>query len=586
MSLPDDFIYGLKQANPIDGVMSSYLQLIRRGRGYVCLCPFHTEKTPSCNVNADDGLFFCFGCQAGGDVITFIMKIENMEYMEAVRFLAERSRTPLPAGLGEGEETARSKARILEINRYAAKFFHEALTAGVQGEKGRRYLKDRSLTAETIKKYGLGYAPDDWRCLENFLKSKGFDEEELIAANVCVRGKNGGLYDRFRDRVIFPIIDLRGNVVAFGGRSVDGAEPKYLHSSDTLVFKKSRLLFSLNFAKKSSERRLILVEGYMDVIALDQAGFHNAVASLGTAFTKEQANLIRRCADEAVIAYDADEAGQSATQKAASLLSEAGVSVRVVGLSGAKDPDEYIKTFGNLRFKQLLEKSGGAVDFELKRCAEGLDLNSSADKASYLKRCANVLANISSPIEREVYLSRIAAENAVGKEALSAQVNGVIGKRVKSDDKRKEDDIVASATGRARGNRKHAAFYTKEEKAERGIIAYLADNPGDAGYLASKLSPADFPTDFHASVYERIISGAKKAGAFEITSLQSELSADEMGTLTEIVLNGAGANVGRTVIDDYIDVLRERGRDAVNAGELSDEEFKKQIEDMKNRKAF
>ena len=283
MAFPDQFILELKQNNPIDSLMSSYVNLIRRGRNCVCLCPFHSEKSPSCTVYLENNSFYCFGCGAGGDVITFVMKIENLDYVEAVKFLADRAGMTMPDE-AKNSEASRVKSRVLEINRTAAKYFYDTLTSSPDGEKGRRYFTERKLSAATITKYGLGYAPDDWYRLSNFLRSKGFSEEELITANLCGHGKNGGIFDLFRDRVMFPIIDLRGNVIAFGGRIIDGSGPKYINSSDTPVFKKSRNLFSLNFAKKSEKNRLILAEGYMDVIAINQAGFENVVATLGTAF--------------------------------------------------------------------------------------------------------------------------------------------------------------------------------------------------------------------------------------------------------------------------------------------------------------
>ncbi|MDE7301748.1 MAG: DNA primase, partial [Oscillospiraceae bacterium] len=414
MAIPELFIQELKQNNPIDSVMSSYVSLIRRGRSCVCLCPFHSEKSPSCTLYLENNSFYCFGCGAGGDVITFIMKIENLGYIEALKFLAERAGMAMPED-ARNNESSRIKSRILEINRTAARFFFDTLTRSPDGEKGRRYFAERQLSAATITKYGLGYAPNGWYNLSNHLRSKGFSDEEMISAFLCGRGKNGGVFDIFRDRVMFPIIDLRGNVIAFGGRTIDGDGPKYINSSDTPVFKKSQNLFSLNFAKKSEEKRLILAEGYMDVIAINQAGFENVVATLGTALTQEQARLMSQYAEEIIIAYDSDGAGQNATHKAINLLSEVGARTKIIRMEGAKDPDEYIKKFGALRFKQLLDKSGGAIEFELEKCRAGLDTDTDEGRIEYLKRCVNVLADITSPIEREVYAGRLAEANRVNK---------------------------------------------------------------------------------------------------------------------------------------------------------------------------
>ncbi len=283
MALSEDFLYQLRQSNSIDSVMRSYVNLIKRGRGYVCLCPFHSEKSPSCTVYTDTESFYCFGCGAGGDIITFIMKIENLSYIEAVKLLADRSGLTLPEDSADFAE-AKLKARILEMNRVAAKFFYNNLKSN-EGKKALMYFSKRGLTSQTVNKYGLGYALDSWNSLKKHMNSLHYSDEELIAASLCTRSQNGKVYDIFRDRVMFPIIDLRGNVIAFGGRIMDGSGPKYLNSPETAVFKKSRNLFSLNFAKTTKERRLILVEGYMDVIAINQAGFENVVATLGTACT-------------------------------------------------------------------------------------------------------------------------------------------------------------------------------------------------------------------------------------------------------------------------------------------------------------
>ncbi|MCM1330386.1 MAG: DNA primase [Ruminococcus sp.] len=581
MAFPDQFILELKQNNPIDSLFSSYVSLKRQGRNSVCLCPFHSEKSPSCVVYGDSNSFYCFGCGAGGDAITFVMKIENLEYAEAVKFLADRAGMTMPDDAGNAENS-RLKARILEINRAAARFFHDTLARSPKGEKGRRYFAERQLSQKTITKYGLGYAANDWHELESFLRSKGYAEEELVTANLCDRGRNGGLYDRFRDRVMFPIIDLRGNVIAFGGRVIDGEGPKYLNSADTPVFKKSRNLFSLNFAKKSEEKRLILAEGYMDVIAVNQAGFENVVATLGTALTQEQARLMSRYAEEIVIAYDSDGAGQNATHKAINLLSEVGVRTKIIRMEGAKDPDEYIKKFGALRFKQLLDKSGGAIEFELDKCKIGLDVSAEQGRAEYLKKCVNVLADISSPIEREVYIGRLADENKVRKETLIQQVNGVIKKRASSGKKQEWNEIRTFQT-RFKAN-PDSYRHPKKFKAERGIIAYIAENPEEAEEIAAKLPPEKFATEFNRKVYEKMLEKIKNSGFSDILSLQSEFTADEMGKITEIEVNSKDVNINRTAVEDFINILLSEEDNSKKAAELSNDEFLKYMESLKSRK--
>lgn len=583
MAFPDQFIQELKQNNPIDSVMSSYVSLKRQGRNSVCLCPFHSEKSPSCVVYLDvaDPHFYCFGCGAGGDVITFVMKIENLDYVEALKFLADRAGMAMPED-GQNSEGMRLKARILEMNRLAARFFYNILTRSPKGEKGRRYFAERQLSQTTVTKYGLGYAPNEWQELENHLRSKGFGEDEIVLANLCDRGKNGRLYDRFRDRVMFPIIDLRGSVIAFGGRIIDGDGPKYLNSSDTPVFKKSRNLFSMNFAKKSEGERLILAEGYMDVIAVNQAGFENVVATLGTALTQEQAQLMSRYAKEVIIAYDSDGAGQNATHKAINLLSEVGLRTKIIHMEGAKDPDEYIKKFGALRFKQLLDKSGGAVEFELEKCREGLDTKSDEGKIEYLKRCVKILADIDSPIGREVYIGKLAEETRVQKEILIGQVEDTL-KRRKSQQSNREWTEIRTFRNKMRKN-PDSYRHPKEYKAETGIIAYIAENPEEAEEIGRRLPPERFLTEFNKKVYAVMLEKIKNSSFYDILSLQSEFTADEMGKITEIEVNSKAVNINRTAVDDFVNILLSTGDNQKSAKDFSDDEFIKYTMNLKNKK--
>lgn len=584
MSLPDDFIYSLKQNNPIETVMSSYVSLKKQSRGYVCLCPFHSEKTPSCHINTAEGYFHCFGCGAGGDVITFIMKAENLEYIEAVKLLAERSGMSMPED-AKNNDFSKKKSRMLEINRCAAKYFNRILTKSPAGEKGRRYFSARALDPKTIIKYGLGYAPDEWHALSDYMKSQGYSENELVEANLCGIGKNGGIYDQFRDRVIFPIIDLRGNVIAFGGRIIDGTGPKYLNSSDTPVFKKSRNLFSLNFAKNSDEKRLILAEGYMDVISINQAGFENVVATLGTALTPEQARLMSRYAEEVIICYDSDGAGQAATHKAINLLSEAGVKTKIIHMEGAKDPDEYIKKYGSLRFKQLLDNSQGAVSFELAKSREGLDMETDSGRIDYLKKCADVLSEISSPIERDVYISKVAKEQSISKEALMQQVESIIRRR-KSSDAKAEWRNIRSFNERYK-EAPEAVKYPAEYKAECGIISYLAHNPDKAKEISKELLPEYFVTELHRRVYSEMLDRLNAGGDFDIYSLQSVFTVDEMGRITAILSKNREIEIDGKVAADFISTLKNsylhRTEDKA-AGDMSDDEFRSLAKNYRSKK--
>lgn len=582
MALPENFLYQLKQNNSIESVISSYLKITRRGRNNICLCPFHSEKTPSFTIFSNTQSFYCFGCGAGGDVITFIMKMENLEYFEAVNFLAERCGMTLPEDAFDKDKSA-VKSRTLEINRVAARFYNNILFKDKYGEKGRRYFSQRMIQPNTIKKYGLGYAPDDWYMISRYLKQKGYSEEELVTANLCGRGKNGGLYDLFRDRVMFPIIDLRGNVIAFGGRVIDSEGPKYINSSDTPVFKKSRNLFSINFAKKADKKQLILAEGYMDVISINQAGFENVVATLGTALTQEQARLMSQYADEVIIAYDSDGAGQAATRKAINLLSEVGVNTRIIKMDGAKDPDEYIKKFGVLRFKQLLDNSDGAISFELQKCSNGLDIDSDIGKVEYLKRCVNVLADISLPIEREVYISKIAADQKISKDTLIQQVEGIIKKR-KNGSIKKEWNEIRLITGRNNYNTDNNDN-SKVYRAESGIIYFLVNNPDELEYIKNHITFEYFTTELNRKIFKMLVEKMDKSPDYDIMSIQSELTAEEMGKLIKILTINKQININRSVVNDYINILLdEKEQKCVNIKELSDDDLRNMTERLRIEK--
>lgn len=582
MLIPEDFIYSLKQNNPIDSVMSGYVTLKRQSRGYVCLCPFHSEKTPSCSINTAQGYFHCFGCGAGGDVITFIMKIENLDYIEAIKLLAQRAGMTLPEDTVDSSHTM-LKNRIYEINRAAAKKFHQILAKESIGEKGRRYFKMRELSPKTIVKYGLGYAPDEWHFMTDYLKSDGFTEEEIIAANLAVRSSKGNVYDEFRDRVIFPIIDLRGNVIAFGGRMIDGQGPKYLNSSDTPVFKKSRNLFSLNFAKKSDTKSLILAEGYMDVISINQAGFENVVATLGTALTPEQARIMAQYAQEVIICYDSDGPGQTASARAINILSEAGLKSRVIHMEGAKDPDEYIKKFGNLRFKQLLDNSDTAINFELEKCKSGLDLSTETGKIEYLKNCSEVLSKISSSIERDIYISKISSEQGISKNALAETVDKLLKKKKNNKEKDEWRDIRTFRDPARESPEK--IKYPKQYKAEAGIIAYLAKYPESAEKIEENLIADNFISDFHRKVYTKILEYSKNSDFFDIYSLQSEFTADEMGKITNILADFENITLNDNTAFDYMKVINESpDNNNKSASEYSDDEFRAFTKNLKNKK--
>ncbi len=556
MPLPEEFLYQLKTANPIDSFVGTYVNLLRSGKDFVALCPFHAEKTPSFHVYTDTQSFYCFGCGAGGDVITFAKRIENLEYIEAVRLLAQRGGLEMPEDKGD-TRIADLKKRILEINRETANYYYRQLVSG-SDKRGLAYFAGRKLRPETIKKYGLGYAPASWDGLRKHLLPLGYTDDEMIASGVRSVSRNGkNVYDTFRERVIFPIVDLRGNIIAFGGRTLvpDGI-PKYLNTSDTPVFKKSRNLFSLNFAKNSPVKRLILAEGYMDVIAVNQAGFENVVATLGTALTPEQAQIMKHYADEVIISYDSDEAGQKATRRAINLLSEAGINTKIIKMSGAKDPDEFIKKFGATRFKMLLDDSEGAVNFELEKCRSGLDLNSEPDKIKFLKNAVRVLAGISNRLERDVYISKTAKMADVSIEILRAQVNDEIRKNINID-RKKEWQAIRSKPYFTDKLVPESAKAPRQVKAEEGILAYLFKFPDKIKYTQSLITPDYFITEFYRRVYVYYCEHAWDNENFSVSSFVGEFTDEEMGRIVGIEAEYREITITEHNLNDYINILTD-----------------------------
>ena len=552
MALPESFLQQLKMSCDIETIISSYVTVKRQGRNRACLCPFHSEKTPSMVIYNDTQSFYCFGCGAGGDVITFIMKIENLDYIEAVKFLADRAGMQMPES-GADDSLAKLKMRILEMNREAARFFHQCL-ASPAGQAGLAYLRKRELSNETIKKFGLGFAPDSWDSLRKHLRGKGFTDEEMYRGFLVSRSQKGHYFDIYRNRVIFPILDLRGNVIAFGGRVLDNSKPKYLNSGDTPVFKKTRNLFCLNFAKAKLGDRLILAEGYMDVIAMYQAGFHNVVATLGTALTQEQARMIAGYVDEVVLSYDSDEAGQKATKRATGLLAAEGVKAKVLKIEGAKDPDEYIKKFGATRFKLLLDGSSSATDYELEKLKEIHDIESAEGKVGYLKAAVeNIVSKIPSPIEREVYSGKLSQETGVSRAVILSQVNAAIKKRLRARDKQEWRDIQSGKQYYADRLNPQKAANKREAIAEERILAFLCKNGEYGDYVLGKITADAFVTDFNRRLFG--IIAEKLQHNISLDSLSGELTPEEMARLSGYLAKVSDLKNIKDELDDDIDVL-------------------------------
>lgn len=558
MPFPDSFLQELKLRSDITEIASSYVNLKRHGRNMVGLCPFHGEKTPSFNIYTENGSFYCFGCGAGGDVITFIMKIENLDYVEAVKFLAQRAGMEMPENTYD-DSLSKLRMRIYEANREAARFFHATLLSQ-RGQSGLNYLRGRALSDRTIRHFGLGFADDDWNSLCNHLKNKGFSEYEIYSANLAFKRKNGnGIYDRFVNRVMFPIIDLRGNVIAFGGRIMTDEKPKYLNTSDTPVFKKSENLFSLNNAKSSGTRTLILCEGYMDVIALNQAGFTNAVATLGTALTNEQAVLMKRYADEVIICYDADGAGQKATARAIDILRNAGLPIKILTVPSGKDPDEFIRSKGEngpAAFKLLIEKCGNDIEYRLMKLKENYNLNTTDGKVAFLNEAVKIVATIERPIERDVFASKLCAELEIDKNAFLEQISKVKRRDRRENIKKETRQIQAELNGQSdKINREH---YKKprSSSAEEALLVYLINNPDYANSISERVTPDKFSNSLIKRYYEYVLSKIK-SGYEPLTSVSSDFNSDEVSYLYKLISTTIPAASTREAVEEYINVINE-----------------------------
>lgn len=587
MPFPDSFLQELKLRSDITEIASSYVNLKRHGRNMVGLCPFHGEKTPSFNIYTENGSFYCFGCGAGGDVITFIMKIENLDYVEAVKFLAQRAGMEMPENTYD-DSLSKLRMRIYEANREAARFFHATLLSQ-RGQSGLNYLRGRALSDRTIRHFGLGFADDDWNSLCNHLKNKGFSEYEIYSANLAFKRKSGnGIYDRFVNRVMFPIIDLRGNVIAFGGRIMTDEKPKYLNTSDTPVFKKSENLFSLNNAKSSGTRTLILCEGYMDVIALNQAGFTNAVATLGTALTNEQAVLMKRYADEVIICYDADGAGQKATARAIDILRNAGLPIKILTVPSGKDPDEFIRSKGDngpAAFKLLIEKCGNDIEYRLMKLKENYNLNTTDGKVAFLNEAVKIVATIESPIERDVFASKLCAELEIDKNAFLEQISKVKRRDRRENIKKETRQIQAELNGQSdKINREH---YKKprSSSAEEALLVYLINNPDYANSISERVTPDKFSNSLIKRYYEYVLSKIK-SGYEPLTSVSSDFNSDEVSYLYKLISTTIPAASTREAVEEYINVINEESNKLTSdkLADMSADDINDYIMKMKQNK--
>lgn len=555
--IPEDIINEIKYRNDIETAVSQYVNLKRRGKNLVGLCPFHSEKTPSFTVYPENGSFYCFGCGVGGDVFTFTGLIENLDYMESIKLLAERSGISLPQD-GYDDSMQRLKKKIYDINRDTARFFHSFLMSP-GGKWALDYLTGRGLTVKTIKHFGLGAAPDSWDALIHHLKEKGYTESDMLAANVIGKSERGGIYDRFRKRVMFPIINIRGNIVAFSGRAMPGEDKqagKYVNTADTPVYKKSENLFGINFAKSVCSERVILVEGNMDVISLHQAGFENTVAPLGTAFTTEQANLLSRYTKEIVLMLDADAAGQKAVRRASGLLENTGLSVRVVVVPDGKDPDEYIKKNGKERFAALLEGAVSDMEYKLLTAAKDIDLNSEDGRLKYLAAAAEIIAATDDIMTRDIYIGRLSEKYGVSRTALTTRVNELRKRNSRQKQKKEISDIIRPKFTKDDINPERRKS-VKGTAAEETLIAVLLKNPDFYKIALDKLPPEKMLTSLNRRIYETIISVLEHGGSLDISAFAEKLLPAEIGYLVSLQNSEKAGKNPEIVLKDCIGVILE-----------------------------
>ena len=579
----DEFLTQLRNRCDIEDIIGRYVQLKKTGSSTVGLCPFHSERTPSFHVSGRKQMFYCFGCHKGGDVITFIMEAEHLPYVDAVVFLANMVGLPVPQKNVFDTEIAELRKRILEINRTAARFYFDTLFTP-EGNAGLEYFKRRQLSQTTIRRFGLGYSPDAWDKLLKHLLSKGYAPDDIKSAGLAIESKTGGkLFDRFRGRCMFPIIDHRGNVIGFGGRTMDANNPaKYLNSSENLVFKKGQNLFALNIAKNTKEDCLILCEGYMDVISLHQAGFDNAVASLGTALTPDQARLIRRYTENVVICYDSDAAGKKATQRALEILPTAGLNVRVVTVTGGKDPDEMMKEDGGKeKFRRLLDSAFNSVDYRFSETLSKYDISVDTEKIECLKKMAETVAPLPSPAERDVYAAKIAEIMNVDKQAVVAEINQRRKRirRYKENEERKKQLSTLTDTGdRINPQRPR---YLKAAKAEEDLLSVLINMPEKAEKITSRISEEDFVTDFNRRVFialkEKI---AQDPTAEHLLNIAQYFNPDEMSHINTFMASVETISVTDAAIDSAINILKTEKKKILQRSFDSDETFAMRLKEL------
>ena len=542
----EEIINDVRQSNDIVDVISQYVHLKRSGRNFFGLCPFHNEKSPSFSVSPDKQIFHCFGCGVGGNVITFISKIEGLNFIETVQMLAERANIQLPTLENSGDAQKEIlKDKVYKVNEFAAEFYHQNLYKP-QAKLAQEYVKKRQLSNETLKSFKIGFSGRINELYQE-LKKQGFGEQEILESGLVNKNDRGQYIDRYRNRLMFPICDVRGRVIAFGGRVLDDSKPKYINSPENIVYSKGRHLFGLNVAKKGDTKKLLIVEGYMDVISLHQRGITNVVAPLGTALTEQQGWLLRKNSEQIILSFDSDEAGLQAKLRALEILQNMGCDLRVLQMEGAKDPDEYILKYGNVRFQSLVDKALSVIEFKVKILKKDLNLENTNDKIKFLNEIAKLISKVDNTIEREVYIEKIAKEYDISKEAIYAEVNKLTYKGLKSEKILEKSKPVVT----------HKKIEKKEvspaiKKRENTIISILLT--GDLSIfqiIKQSIKPEDFQDEVNANIAKKLYEELEK-GNSNINGIIDELEQEEQNQITMIMADDYEINDLEKAIDDLI----------------------------------
>ena len=584
--IPQEYIQEVVARNDITEVVGQYVKLRRRGRTYTGLCPFHNEKTPSFTVYPDTQSFYCFGCGAAGDTIGFVRKISNLSYVEAVKQLASRAGMPMPE---EDDKESRQRSRLLEINRCAARYFYEQLNEKTpEAAAARRYWKEkRGLSDAAIRRFGLGYAPEDFGGLLHYLRRRGFTEPELESSGLIKRSAKGNLYDIFRHRVMVPIIDVRGNIIAFGGRVLDDSKPKYINSPETMVYHKSRTLFALNIAKKSTSKRFILCEGYMDVISMHEAGFDTAVCACGTALTPEQVKLLSEYAEEVVLSYDSDEAGQKATERSLGLFANSPVKVSVLKIPGAKDPDEFIRTYGRDRFEAVLNGTANPTEFKLSKCKDKYDLRTDDGRLEYVREAIDILSQSNvSPTARDVYAGRIAEQTGIDKKAVMAQLDSALKGTARRAYRKQQREL--SSQGIASDIRvpydRGGDTALGAASASRQLVAAMMQDPAEIPYIKQRLDMSAVVLPEMQQAIKAIFDCASEGVPVNATSLSMRLEEKAYGQVILAQAQNNGQRLTRRDIDMFLERIGTATPESAKVAGTTDDEFRSRFAALARKK--